>query len=143
MAAHDDDMVPAAEHRSAVSRAAEAARAEGFAAGKAEGVAEGSKAERERSAAILGSEEAKGREAMAQTLVSQGIAAEAAVAILAASPKGTVATIGERAAAVEAASLSPVTGAAAGTKPATDKAPAVASYADVYASRRATVADRR
>lgn len=54
---------------------------------RAEGHESGMKAERERAAAILGHEEAQGREKMANTLIGQGLAVDQAVAILAATPR--------------------------------------------------------
>jgi signal peptide peptidase SppA len=65
----------------------ERARSEGHAAGLAAGREEGAKAERERAAGILGHAEAQGREALANTLVAQGLGVEQAAAILAATPK--------------------------------------------------------
>lgn len=59
---------------------------------KAEGMKEGATAERARIMGIMGSEEAKGRESMAQVLCEQGLSVEGAKAILAAAPKATQAT---------------------------------------------------
>lgn len=70
--------------------AVEKAKADGHTAGKAEGVAEGRKAERERLATILGSEKIKGREATALKLATESpdMTAEKVIAFVAALPAG-------------------------------------------------------
>ncbi|KTS30857.1 peptidase S49 [Methylobacterium indicum] len=76
--------VPQADFDAAVARA----RAEGHATGLAEGTAAGASAERTRIKSILGSDEAKGREAMASHLAfATDQAPEAAVGLLATAPK--------------------------------------------------------
>lgn len=85
----DDEMAEAA-NESAVAQAAaiDAARAEGRAEGHATGLTEGATAERTRIGAILGSEEAKGRESLAQHYAFKTAQpAEDAVAAMAAAPK--------------------------------------------------------
>lgn len=72
--------VDQAAHETAVT----AARQDGHTAG----LAEGAQAERTRISAILGSEEAKGREELAQHFVASGMAADAAIAALKVAPKG-------------------------------------------------------
>jgi ClpP class serine protease len=83
----DDEM--SVKENTAVDQAAiDTARSEGFAAGKAEGVTEGAKAEQTRISAILNSEEAKGRGALATHLaMNTDNTPEAAKGILAASAK--------------------------------------------------------
>jgi len=73
----------------AVDQAAvEAARAEGFAAGKADGVREGAVAERSRVSAILGLDEAKTRRESALTLALSGeVSVDTAKAILGVLPE--------------------------------------------------------
>jgi len=77
----DDDMIARADHDKAVQAAHDA----GFKAGQAAGAT----AERERAQAILGLDEAKGREAQANALIGAGVDAGAAKTILAAAPKAS------------------------------------------------------
>lgn len=79
----DDDMISRAEHDAAIK----AARDDGFKAGMADGEKHGAAAERSRVGAILGLDEAKGREAQANALIAAGLDATAAATILAAAPK--------------------------------------------------------
>lgn len=82
-----DDMADNAN--SAVDQAAlDTARAEGVEAGKKEGMTLGATAERERIGAILGSDEAKGRESQALFFATKtGMTVEEATGALAAAPK--------------------------------------------------------
>lgn len=69
-------------------QAIDQARTEGHAAGKAEGIKETKKSERARISAIVGSEEAKGREELAQHLAFEtDMEADAAKAMLTKAPK--------------------------------------------------------
>lgn len=83
----EDEM--ADEANPAVAQAAlDTARAEGHAAGKTEGMTLGATAERERISAILGSDEAKGRESQALYFATKtGMSVEEATGALAAAPK--------------------------------------------------------
>lgn len=80
--------VPAAAAQATDKTALDAARNEGHAAGKAEGVKEGATAERARVSAILGCDEAKGRTDLAQHFAfDTDMNADAAKAALAKAPK--------------------------------------------------------
>lgn len=90
-----DDLIPKAEVETAIATAKATAHADGLKAGKAEGA----KAERERCAAILGSEEAKGREEQAKYFAFEtDIPAENAVAALSKGATASAAkpTLGDR-----------------------------------------------
>ncbi|ACA18500.1 peptidase S49 [Methylobacterium sp. 4-46] len=117
------------------------ARAESFAAGKAEGLTEGTKAgastERERIGAILGSDEAKGREASARHLaLSTDLSLDAAKGVLsglqAAAPAGP--SLDARMAGRADLNLDPDTPPAAQTDP---KADAAASWDEIVAGMNA------
>ena len=92
-----DFISPAEKTAAAESAAAEKAAAEREAAAAqaaqtaAEAQKTGASAERARVAAIMGSEHAKGREAMVAKLIDTGVAADVAVALLAAAPKADAA----------------------------------------------------
>lgn len=131
---HPTDMVSAADHQAAITAAVEAERSKAAAAtaaavtaARAEGVAE----ERARVDAILGSEEAKGREAQATALVKTGASAEMAKSVLAASPK-SAGTIADRFAAT--GTLSPIEGNAPDATPK-----ATINSGEIFAARRAAV----
>ncbi|CUA90906.1 Peptidase family S49 [Chelatococcus sambhunathii] len=110
-----------ADHDAAVAKAREDGRAEGHAAG----LAEGRKAERERRAAIVGSEEAQGREAAAAALAdTTDLSADEAKRALAAMPKAGAAGIPPLA---QRASDDPSAGAPDGSRP-TDKGKSGAAY---------------
>lgn len=80
----DENMITAEAHEAAVA----AARADGEKAGREAGRAEGATAERTRTKAILGSEEAKDRGSLAEHFAfDTGMSAEDAVAALAKAPK--------------------------------------------------------
>lgn len=83
----EDEMADVAN--TAVDQAAlDTARAEGHAAGKSEGMTLGATAERERISAILGHDEAKGRESQAMFFATKtGMSVEDATGALAAAPK--------------------------------------------------------
>lgn len=114
--------------------------AAGLEAGKAEGHQAGTEAERARVLGIVDHAEAQGREAQALALVKTGATVEMAAAVLATSAKGPSAgvTLAERGRAATA--LLPVPGAdgpgAQGDKP---KPAAAVSASSVYASRRQTI----
>lgn len=87
------------------------ARAEGHAAGKAEGLnegaAQGAKAERERVGAILGHKDAAGKTELAVTCITSGLSVEQSGAILAAAPGKVEAVHGNAFAAAMAATGNP------------------------------------
>lgn len=84
-----DDTITRADHEKAVKAAEEKSFAAGKAEGEETGKIAGIAAERERTKAILGLEETKGREAQAHALISAGIEPAAAKDILSAAPKAS------------------------------------------------------
>ena len=118
-----------AGHAAGVEEGTAAGIEEGRKAGLAEGTAAGTTAERERIKGILGSDEAKGREASAQHLaLSTDMSVEAVAGALAGVAKGS--SIGARQAATQ-----PAHGAAAETG---QPARAQIDTSAIYAARRAS-----
>lgn len=99
------------------------ARAEGHAAGLAEGTKAGAEAERARVTAIQSHAEAAGRSALAAQCIAQGLTAEQAGALLAVAPKESAQATGNPFAAAMAAVGNPPT--------APDSAPAANAEASI------------
>jgi hypothetical protein len=116
--------------------ALDATRAEGVAAGKAEGLKEGATAERSRISAILGSEEAKGRSELAQHMAFETeMSADDAKKMLAKSPKEGAAAPANPLAAAMAQVKNPTVGADANADQSED-AQAAALASSIVAAYR-------
>lgn len=108
------------------------ARAEGHAAG----LSAGAEAERTRITAILGSTEAEGRMALARQCIAAGLAADQAVALMAAAPKAAVAAAGNPLATAMAALGNPDVKTDAGAAPAADAATLATNMVALYQGGR-------
>lgn len=88
MSNQEDDTMTTTDKAATFDQAAvDNARTEGFAAGKAEGVKDGSRAEKDRRATILSSPEAKDRPAAAAAAIDTEMAATDAIAFIGKLPK--------------------------------------------------------
>lgn len=117
----------------AQEQALQAAREQGHAAGLSEGIRQGTQAERERTAAILGHERAAACPDLARQCIATGLTAEQASAILGAAP--TPAATASAGFAQHMAALNPdVSGIEAAASPADDAA-AIAAQVLQHARR--------
>ena len=117
----------------AQEQALQAAREQGHAAGLSEGIRQGTQAERERTAAILGHERAAACPDLARQCIATGLTAEQASAILGAAP--APAATASAGFAQHMAALNPdVSGIEAAASPADDAA-AIAAQVLQHARR--------
>ena len=127
------------DHDAAILKASADAKASGFAEGKAAGIAEGEASATARIQGILGSEEARGREALAGHLAYKtSMSADDAKAALASAPAQAADPKGSELAAAMAASAQPRLGSpAAAAAPASDFEAGAAAFTALYGKKAA------